>query len=145
MLLTSLYWIVIFNLSVTSENKYVFTWTLMSSFQLSFTQKQMIKQNTLINFWSSISESRGIGFKLTGPDRSSWLSLFTTIHSTQPLTLHCSWLSKVSHPVLELRSSMNQKLCTHQIIIKNWQISLSAKWLYLKLNTNRTSATLKNI
>ena len=117
----------------------------MLSSQLSFIQKQMIRQNTLINFWSFISESEGIGFKLTGPDGFSWLSLSTTTCSTQPLALHHSWLPKASCSVLELRSFMNQKLCTHQIIIKNWQMLLSAKWLCSKLITNRTSATLKNI
>ena len=133
------------NSSATSKNKYAFAWTLMLSSLLPFTQKQMIKQNTSINFWNSISESERIGFKLTDFDGSSWPSLLTTTCFTQPSALHCSWLPKVSCPVLGLRSFMNQKLCTHQITIRNWQMALFTRWLHLKSGANRTFTTLKNI
>ena len=142
---TPLYQIVAPNSSASSGNKYAFAWTLMSSSQLPFTQKQTVRQNTPINSWNSIFKSGGIDFKLTGPDGFPWLSLPTTTCSTQPLALHCSWPPKASCPVLELRSSMNQKLRTHQTIIRNWQMALSARWLCLKLGANRTSAMLKNI
>ena len=105
----------------------------------------MIRQNILINFWSFTSESEGISFKLTDSDGFQWLSLLTTTYFTQIYISHYLWLSKASCSVLGPRFFMNQKLCTHQIIIKNWQMSSFTKWLCLKSDVNRTSVMLKNI
>ena len=133
------------NLSVISGNKYIFTWILILNSQLSFIQKQMIRQNTSINFWSFIFKSEGIDFKSISPDGFLWLSLFITTHSIQSYAFHYLWPPKALYFILGLRFFMNQKLHTHQIIIKNWQMPLFTKWLHLRLSVNRTSVTLKNI